>query len=284
MLDYFNLSNNTDTQVFFAQNNNIFQTWQKPRGCKLVHFFVIGGGGAGAGGRTGSVGTDRTGSGGGGSGGIYTSLIPSILIPDRLYIVVGRGGIGAAPNTNGTGGGVSLIRTTLNTTDVNQGLLARPTQATGGNAGGTGGGGVSVLSGIYRNLGPNLLHNSVTGGAGVAGSSGTSINLTFLLSGGAGGGSATLGGTSFSGGSINGNGFVPTILGGINPSDNGENGFSSFNPLFFTGGAGGAANANGVGGNGGNGGIGCGGGGGGAGVTGGRGGNGGDGLVIITCW
>jgi hypothetical protein len=296
MLDYSNYPLRDNTQIFHAQNSAIYQTWEKPRGCKFVYIFMLGAGGAGAGGVTGASGTNRNGSGGGGSGGLFTCFFPSILIPDRLYILVGKGGIGANPNTNGAAGGVSIISTIGNISNVGQGLFARPSQATGGNLGGTGGGGVSVLNGVYRYLGINSLYSSTSGGNGGNGTTGTnggSITITFPFGGGGGGGSATSGGVSLSGGNIIGTGFTPTILGGVSPGENGQNGFSSFNsssitdtslPLFFTGGAGGAGNATGIGGNGGNGAYGCGGGGGGTGTTGGRGGNGGDGIVIITWW
>jgi len=94
--------------------------------------------------------------------------------------------------------------------------------------------------------------------------------------------------TAFNGASISATSISPLIEGGIGGTTlggNGADGYTSWQPLFSTGGAGGgnATTAGGVAGNGGNGGIGSGGGAGGnANIgTSGKGGDGGDGLVII---
>ncbi len=51
MIDIFNLPNINNSQVFYTQGSGIWQTWQKPRNCKFIHFTLIGGGGGGGGGR-----------------------------------------------------------------------------------------------------------------------------------------------------------------------------------------------------------------------------------------
>ena len=102
--------------------------------------------------------------------------------------------------------------------------------------------------------------------------------------GGTGGGGKTTTNVNFSGGSIIGVSFVPTLLGGVTGNVDGSNGLFSLNPFYSLGGTGGAGLDGGTGGRGGNGAPGSGGGGGGGGNTGGAGGRGGDALVIITCW
>jgi hypothetical protein len=117
-----------------------------------------------------------------------------------------------------------------------------------------------------------------------------SASTGFLYSATGGGGrTASLG---FKGGDIIGiDGIIQTIPGGAGNSvsgngEPGQNGFTSFAPLFSVGGTGGGGTTTGgEGGRGGNGGFATGGGGGGAGTTaGGAGGQGGNGFAIITCW
>jgi len=148
---------------------------------------------------------------------------------------------------------------------------------------------------------------------GTAGSTGssvvTAIAVNLCVTGGAGGGGVTAGGSGFGGGNITGAGWIPTISGGAlgsggSVSNPGSSGIalsmptsggrvSTKYPSIFLGGAGGGPSFPSVSGTiagaGGNGSYGCGGGGGGgcngSGVSGigGPGGRGGDGLVVITC-
>ena len=294
MLDISDLPLRDNTQVFYA--NYVIQTWQKPRGCKFVYIFSLGGGGGGGGGVSGAAGTNRIGAGGGGAGGFNHQIIPAIFLPDTLYILVSTGGRGGNPNSNGSGAPQSnYIRMGNLIPALPQGMsFNTPARGNPGQAGGAGGTSVGSATNIYgRSSIFSTPAIAQAGGGGGSAASGTSLNILFPVTAGAAGGGASAGGTSFAGGNINPNGFVPLIQGGQNPGDNGQNGFgvyntidilTSSNPFFFTGGAGGAGNATGTGGNGGKGGFGCGGGGGGAGVTGGRGGDGGDGLVIISWW
>jgi len=294
MIDYFDLPAKENSQAFFATNN--WQTWQKPRGCKMVHLFVLGSGGGGAGGQTAALGTTRYGGGGGSSGGVMQMLVPATYIPDTLYVFVARGGVGGNPLGNGAGGGISYLNIAPIT---NQGNFFIANY--GGGAVGSGGGGIATVnyiqSTLYRFLGiidtSNTLTPFTNGANGGSAAVGLDITMNAPWTGGAGGGGCNTSNNSFAGGNILSSGFTSNIVGGQNPGDNGQNGFYSLNlqgfssskyPFFFTGGAGGAGNGSGIGGKGGDGGFGCGGGGGGGGVTGGRGGNGGDALIIITCW
>jgi hypothetical protein len=292
---------NPKFQVFYAGGTTTWQTWTKPKGCSMIHIFALGaGGGGGSGGVNNSAG-NRFGNSGGGAGGIMSAFIPANLIPDILYIQVGKGGPGGAPasfgatgGTAGTSGGITYVATRITTT-IESDLLFACFNGTGGNGGTVGaGGGVAVYDLIEM-----MLYTSVTGQSGAVringSAAGSSITATLPTTGGAAGGSlAVATATVFTAGGdivhpIN------TIKGGQIEGERGSGGVNqtpSINLpyLFFTtGGAGGASNfTGGLGGDGGPGGFGSGGGAGGANTlasgTGNRGGNGGDGLVIITCY
>ena len=60
----------------------------------MVFFCLIGSGGGGAGGASGASLTLRAGGGGGGSASITCSMIPAIFLPDKLFVIVARGGAG----------------------------------------------------------------------------------------------------------------------------------------------------------------------------------------------
>lgn len=292
MNDFFDLADRRNNTTVYYADTTLWKTWQKPKGCKFVNIFAIGSGGGGAGGQTGALGTNRVGGGGGGGGGIFNILIPSIFLPDTLYISVGVGGAGGSANTSGSNG----TDTQINTLGLIPSIRGRILFASRGNAGNVNSNPGSIqanVPGIYGRVSLSSLINGSVGATGGSGTTGFSINPQIPLTGGAGGGSANTSNTSFAGGSIVGTGKIPTIQGGQTAGRRGQNGFlsveptsllSSNYPILFTGGAGGAGNGTGVGGAGGDGAYGCGGGGGGGGTTGGVGGKGGDGLVIITCW
>jgi hypothetical protein len=168
--------------------------------------------------------------------------------------------------------------------------------------GGTAGTIFTSTNGILSSLG---IVDSIAGQNGSAGQNnvaGSNISIINITTGGAGGGGTTSSLSSFSGGTVTGIGFVPTVLGGSASGTNAGSGGAGFisltpssltsvrQPFLTTGGAGGGATNSTSGtnsaGSGGNGGYGSGGGGGGAAYTGtgGTGGRGGDGIVIITCW
>ena len=313
MIDVFNIDGNlTNNQIFYALSSGStqWQTWQKPNSAKMVHIYILGGGGGGGSGRTGAVNTGG-GGGGGGSSAISIGLFPACMLPDILYISVGKGGLGGSNNTAGTTGELSYVGISAST-NVTSVLMQSGDAGAGGGGTGTsslaGAGGIASTIWTYTNdIWPQLGQvSAIVGTAGSNGGStaGAGVNLTIsnTVSGGAGGGGESSNASSFKGGDVNSTlyGFT-TLVGGVaNATDSTINGtagytysFPSFNsstrgPMLFTGGAGGGG-ANSVSRNGGQGGIGSfgsGGGGGGASYqgTGGAGGNGGGGLVIITCW
>ena len=291
MIDVFNISSQKQqTFTFYATGD--WQTWSKPRNAKMIEIFCLGGGGGGGVAAI-TIFNGSSGSGGG-SAGIVRGLIPAFLIPDTLYILVGRGGAGSnLSNTPGSNGEISYIGTQPSISE--QTLICKSSTTTAG-AGSTAiglGASASVVSlSSFGNLGLFTAIAGVNGSTGVgsAGGNGVSQNAlaSSLLTGGGGGGGKLSSGVSYSGGSIT---SAPSILttpvnGGVDSTKpNGDNGYGSLNPFCGTGGAGGfgRGGSSGVGGNGGNGWYGCGGGGAGAGSDApATAGNGGDGLVIIT--
>jgi hypothetical protein len=280
--------------------------WEKPKGINFVYGLVIGPGTGGGGGGT-------LGGGGGGSGGATLQFIqPASLVPDRLLILVAKGGLGGAAASNGGyplgehGIYYESSRQTGIELATNRKNYAKANQKQTGTQSGRLGSGVAAGGGAVAPTttfcpGPGLLgvsnYTLLVGNAGSAGGLTTvGSNATFGgVTGGPGAGGAGGGGRS-GGAKAGGNVTAPSfstytiwnqnLSGGAATGVAGETGFTSFDPMFFTfPGAGGGANDAGAGGRGGDGGIGCGGGGGGAGSTvGGAGGNGGDGIVILTCW
>jgi hypothetical protein len=292
---------------FVTQNKDEY-VWEKPKGISFVYGLVIGPGSGGGGGGT------LGGGGGGASGATLQFLQPASLVPDRLLILVAKGGAGGAAGTNGGyplgEHGIYYESARLTGIDVgsNRKNYAKSNQLhTGAGSGRTGTGaaagagatapsttfcpgagalGVSSYTLLAGNAGAN-------GGLTTVGTAVSSFAGTGPVRGGAGGGGRS--GGAKAGGDVQNFETLTwtkqTIWGTVLPGGaatgvSGSSGFTSFDPMFFTlPGAGGGANDAGVGGRGGDGGIGCGGGGGGAGsTTGGAGGNGGDGLVILTCW
>ena len=101
MIDVFNIADDSaKKQVFYAVSSGStqWQTWQKPNGAKMVHIYILGGGGGGGSGRTGGINTGG-GGGGGGSTAISIGLFPACMLPDILYVSVGKGGTGGVSNT-----------------------------------------------------------------------------------------------------------------------------------------------------------------------------------------
>jgi hypothetical protein len=306
MSNTFNINDGSvNKKVFYASGVNSYQTWQKPLNARFVHFFVLGSGSGGGGGASGGSGTARRGGGSGASGGHVIAAFPASQIPDTLFINVatgGNGGVGGASPTAGGNGGLTYVMIYPDTGDTATNVLFQSgnAAATGGAAGSTTGA-AGVASTVWTGTGSlfwiNALNISYAGWPGVLGQT-TPVPTNTTISGittGGGVGAGMNGATPQNGGSIIGNGNVPTISGGTTVSQNGSGGYmatipntngSTFQQMLFTGGAGGASSNLGSGGIGGDGAFGCGGGGGGAGITssGGNGGRGGDGLVIITTW
>ncbi len=319
MIDIFNLPNNDNNfDIFTARGINFgWQTWTKPKNAKFIQILAIGGGGGGGAG-WGAFSNSGSGGGGGGSGAISSGIFPANVLPDTLYVMVGTGGAGGSlargsNGSNGTATYVAITNTVVSAITLNEVLLL----ANGGNAGsgglssistpGAAGGTGGAISSdtLFGKLGVNSYYSGQAGANGgfTTPTSGSSITIANIVTGGAGGGGLTTGGVGTNGGNINGAGIVPLVSGGtsgttptqcdassgysILPSINSSNKM----PMVFTGGAGGGAHyiaTVGTGGYGGNGAYGCGGGGGGPSnystTSYGYGGNGGNGLVIITTW
>ena len=283
MLDISNIpGQKRETFILYATGN--WQAWTKPRNAKFIEIFCLGGG---AGGAISVIGTGaRNGGNGGGAGGIVRGIIPAFLLPDTIYILVGKGGAGSTQNNTAGGvGGISYIGLQPSTSE--QTLICKSSTNNPSNSA-TGATISTVSLSAFGNLG---LFTAVAGIGGVLGGSGVGTNqtalATSLVTGGAAGGGKTAA-TFFSGGNITAASVILTtqVNGGVTNAQNGDPGYGTLIPFCGTGGAGGAGRQgdSGLGGDGGNGWYGCGGGGAGGttSATGIRGGNGGDGLVIIT--
>ena len=282
-----------DCRIFEVSSTRVsgsgFQVWEKPVGASMVSMLAIGGGGGGA------------------SAGLARFIIPAALLPNRLYVQVGEGGVGGAAGAAGTSGTISYILYNPTTIAAPNIVLNSTATAPGGGGGGTGAaaGTAPVAPTIAATATPNAAGwwFATVGLAGVAGgvhtgAVGTSVTAWAAnpLSPGAGGAGCTA--ADFQGGSqtatalTNAVGDAYHIAGAGNliagaaggTGINGGSGYKRLAPFLNCGGAGGGSFNAGAAGAGGNGGYGCGGGGGGAGTTGGRGGNGGNGLVIIVSW
>lgn len=287
--------------------NTYGQVFEIPNWSNMVHIIAVGaggGGGAGALGTTGSIG----GGGGGASGGVLSVMYPTFVLPRRLFITLGVGGVGGAPGSiNGTGGSNTFISTNPSIA-IGAGCVAYAIGGNGGAGGSTtigGAGGIAStnMANIqtngtcpYVSYGYWSSRNTLAGTTGGFNSVSSDASFAFV-SGGTGGGSLTNPATEFAAGQINvglgGNGTGTQPHSGvysINPvtsqASDGAHGIISYKPLYFTGGIGGKAYAGGRGGTGGNGAPGCGGGGSGASASGSVqvGGKGGDGFVVISCW
>jgi hypothetical protein len=309
MLDLFNLptaQSNADVQVFTevrsAASVYTWKQWNKPRGASMCFIMAIGPGGDGGAGAVGAAST-AAGGGGGGSGGQSTLLIPSIFLPDQLFVF--------APSAAANSTAVAVDPTNLGVTNQQHVIL----RAQGGGNGGAASGvtaGTAGAAGATATISLNPLaglgkYNLLAGQAGTAGGGGNASDLNMpttglVVTGGCGGGGlGTLNSAGGAPGRLLAAGKFPetryVTLGTPGFDQRGQDGAPGFKPLsdvlYFYGGNGGASqslSATGSpvgGGNGGEGSYGCGGGGGGGGFTGSAaalGGNGGPGLVVIISW
>ena len=316
MIDFSHVPNSQQQrQVFYATTSsaNNWQTWQKPRGAKMIQMFCIGGGGGGAAGSTTT--TNCAGSGGGGASSYTIAIFPAFALPDTLYINVGIGGVGslsvgkvnnniqAANAKSGTTSSISISPSQLSSS-----IVIKSGNTAGGGGLGTSAAGSTTYAGAAGTKWTSV--NSAISSLGIVSSfdgapgtttlyNATPVALTALSTGIVTGG--TSGGNFNAGIGYNGGDILAAkiyllskVNGGIVQGGNGDHGYGTISPIFCgTGGAGGAANiiVGGIAGNGGNGFYGCGGGAGGSSIqstTGtivsytGNGGRGGDGLVIIT--
>lgn len=284
---------NTNWKTFYASNSD-WQTYSKPSGATMIYVFIQASGGGGS--RV-SDGIVSIGGGGGGAGGVTKLLIPAALLPDTIYVLPGKGGLGATTaNTLGVAGGISYLslEPTTNAADLiirQDGGRPGTTVGAAGQLGTT----ASNTQSTFSFLG---LRFSFTGQAGTGGSASTngSVNIITtgnqnpLTTGGTGGGNGTA-----KGGNISAGGLFPSLT---QPTGTGLNGLDGVrkgliigpgdktNPMFFSGGCGGNGVTTAItAGKGGDASYGGGGGGGGSGTNAGSisgdGGNGGDGFIII---
>jgi hypothetical protein len=304
MLDLSHIPNSQqDIKIFYTNPGaTIYQTWQKPRKCSFIYIISIDAGGGGSSGVSTILNTaaNPTSYGiGGGSGAVTRALINSNLVPDTLYIRVGKGGNGgattsAANNTSNSGstGEASGVFISSQLNSLNN--LAQVVSFLGGAVANNGGVlGVLAPGTPASALGNNYLIGltnfiSLVGKSTFGLITGEPPLTSNILTSGGNGGYYDGTSTPINGTDILSSSISPLIAGGIGGSTlggNGANGYTSWKPFFSTGGAGGgnAYTAGGVAGSGGKGGIGSGGAGGGhanAGTSG-RGGDGGDGIVMI---
>lgn len=95
-----------------ANFDDIWQTWQKPAGARCVYIIAHGAGSSGA------VGCNTGATGGGGAGGssgeMKSGFFPAFMLPDTLYIQIGRGGFQPAVLVSSAGcvnGGHTYVAT-----------------------------------------------------------------------------------------------------------------------------------------------------------------------------
>ena len=313
MLDQFHLPTvpGRDVQIFNVPNlqgdvDQRWFNWTKPRGLSMAWIFCLGGGGGGGKGLAGIAGGARGGGGGGGSAGQSVLLMPLEFLPDRLFLMVGKGGIGASdPATVSTAATTSFV--SIHPENALMNMIAN---AFGGGAGSNGSGagnaaagGAGALASVPNNMPlvgwghPQLLAGQAGSTGGSPTSAGTAIALPvtgLLCMGGTGGGGTTVT-TNFAGGAITAvtgsllSQYAPAAA-PAGPGGHGSGGPQLWQPFFSFGGMGGSSSDSVIpSGNGGNGSYGSGGGGGGGGIgtaaaENSPGGWGGNGIIIISCW
>jgi hypothetical protein len=298
MLDLSHIPNSQqDIKIYYANSGSLaYQTWQKPRKCNYIFILSIDGAAGGSSGTSAQLFNSAGSTPGGGSGAITRALINSNLVPDTLYIKVGKGGLGGASasgstnNTNVGGSGESsgvFVLSQLNS----QANAAQAVSLLGGAVSAVPGAGTAASSLANNYLIGLTNFISLAGSQSLAGLytplTYPVLNSHLLTGGGLGGGINTQFSASDGGGFFSSS-ISPLIAGGLQGTtlgSDGANGYTSWKPFFSIGGAGGGSTSTpgGQAGNGGNGGIGSGGGSGGSAYSGtsGKGGNGGDGLVVI---
>jgi hypothetical protein len=263
-----------------------WQTWVKPTQYNNFIFYVCGGGGGGGVGYSHPTFNGGGGGGGGGGGALVVLNAPSYLLPETLYIQVGRRGLGGVTaGASGQSGAPTYLNYYPTTTNPNN--IAFALNGSGGGGGLQNISGTAGAGGGFANNPSIFSYSGSNGGTGGAGGQGVNpagnfSATTSVIYGGAGGGSRQGSPiTSTNGGSILASNIHPQLTGGITNGGNGSAGYLIKRPFTSLGGSGGAGGAGIAGGVGGDGSWGSGGGGSGAGTAASRGGNGGDGFVII---
>lgn len=215
-------------------------TWQKPTQYNNFILFMAGGGGGGGCAFNSNV-SATGGAGGGGGGGSIIANIPSYLMPDILYLQVGKGAARKKGiNQTGDAGGVTYVAYYPNTNAAN--LLFSANGGAGGIGGGTGGagGGFTINQTIFSASGTN-------GGAGTNANTNYTDTRSIIFGGtGGGNGGGGAGRVSTDGGAIIGSNIFPTLAGGTkNPSGVGaggvgKSGYLIKKPFTALGGTGGS--------------------------------------------
>ena len=273
------------TQYFYNAGTYL---WQKPIGVSLITIVCVGAGSNGQAGSGAAAGTAKSGGAGGGSGGVTRCIFSASMLPEYLYINLGKSQTYGTPSTTG---GPSDSWVSAATPDRIYTPIRFIFAYARGSAGATGGVAASMSTMVAGTLG------HVTALAGIGsnpGGSPTAVNdstlstVKFWMTSGAGGSGGTNNpvATYTTGAGINNITGSDLIAAGGNVGTGiiAGRGAQIYNPIMiFTGGAGGGGCTTVAGGVGGDGAPGCGGGGGGGGTTGGAGGKGGDGFVIISC-
>jgi len=305
MIDLLHLPEPDERTVWFpahqsnssAPGSSFWSIWNKPRGISMVSIIVISGGGGGGGGASNSINATAGGGGGGSCGQLVSMTFLAITLPERLYVIAGKGGNGGGAGVSGFSGIDSFVCVhPYHDFSTSANALVRTNS--GGSGGGAGtisfggsvfGGGGNQVDGSIAPLGRMAVSQRFLNRAALSfnGSTGTASSqfIDNILMGGASGGGKTSGAGGAGGGySAGGATLLNAVPGGT--AETGEDASSGFiHAGIHYGGCGGGGNNLGVGGRGGNGvAWGAGGGGGGGGLTGGRGGDGGPGLVIIASW
>lgn len=261
MLDFSHIPTgwaSSDIQVYTGMGTaagECWQTWQKPRGKKMVTFILVGKGGNGG---TGNIGANSAaaGGGGGGSGGQTIVTMPLFGLPDTIYLTLaGMSSTGTlasyicvAPKlTAGAGAPVANDVIAI----ANGGGNGGNGVASGGGAGAAGGVATAATMPLGFGFAKSILagQGGIAGGSAVAGANLTLPATGLMVTGGTGGGGLpAAAATGTNGGQITGAGVFPTILGGqgsataTNPADNGRAGIRPVPNLFYgMGGTGGAS-------------------------------------------
>lgn len=290
----FDLPQEANVQRYMSgMSTNQWETWERPDGFTNAIILAAGGGGGGHWGNAWFAAGGGSGNGGGGGGwaSIYSSLN---LLPNRLYIQVGKGGLAGLYDSTryNTAGSTTYVSLAPSVLPANL-LLS----CTGGSAGGQAGGGYTVGGSgtIYNTLG--ISQGWPGGGGGTEndpyvnpGITGYPVGPTY---GGAAGGygyNFTVGTQSAASDLVIGINY-PILYDAYNGYYSGTNGYVWQKPLTIFGGTGSYAgyptsplpssgNAAGSAT------MGAGGGGGGGWLNGGAsdGGSGGDGFVYIICY
>lgn len=288
-----------------------WQTWRKPRGCKMIYMLAVGGGSSGGCGL--NSGASSGGGAGGGSGAQSSLLIPAAVLPDELFIQAGAGGqqpaslVSAAVGVVGIPTYVCLEPTSLVAQLTILFANAGPVTGTAATTtvGGVAGSAAAVATIANMPFAGRGLYQFFAGQAGVAGGTSTTAGVDrtlafqsgIIVTGGSGGGGSSA--TPGAGGQITGadtnwaSGAIPNITtvaaaaSGATPAGQGYTPTPLKFNMFYGGLGGGGASTSGGGnaGAGGHGGLGCGGGGAGGcnttNTTLARPGNGGPGFVLI---